>query len=45
MLIFDLPNWIIAFTVLGAGVVMWVISIVIIVILINIIKMAITKTM
>ena len=45
MLIFDLPQWILSFTVLGAGVFMWVISIVIIVILINIIKMAITKTM
>ncbi len=45
MLIFDLPHWILSFTVLGAGIFMWAISIIIIAVLINIIKIAITKTM
>ena len=43
MLIFDLPNWIISFTVLGTGMLMWAVSIVVILMIINIFKEAIIR--
>jgi len=43
MLIFDLPNWIISFTVLGTGMLMWAVSIVVMLMIINIFKEAIIR--
>jgi|3_EtaG_2_1085321.scaffolds.fasta_scaffold02609_9 hypothetical protein len=43
MLIFDLPNWIISFTVLGTGMLMWAVSIVVMLMVINIFKEAIIR--